>query len=108
VTVGDVPLDERLRPLLLATREAIVNAAKHSGAPKIDVYAEAGGSSAEVFVRDRGAGFDPSGVPMDRLGVRGSILDRMTRHGGTAGVRSAPGEGTEVRLRMTVDEAART
>ena len=36
----------------------------------------------------------------DRHGVRSSIVDRMGRHGGTADVRSAPGEGTEVRLHM--------
>ena len=38
----------------------------------------------------------------DRHGVRNSIVDRMDRHGGTATVRSAVGEGTEVRLRTTV------
>jgi signal transduction histidine kinase len=39
-------------------------------------------------------------VPADRLGVRNSIIDRMQRHGGTADIRTAPGEGTEVRLSM--------
>jgi signal transduction histidine kinase len=39
-------------------------------------------------------------VPEDRYGVRRSILDRMERHGGTAEVRSAPGEGTEIRLHL--------
>jgi signal transduction histidine kinase len=34
------------------------------------------------------------------MGVKGSILDRMERHGGKAGVRSSPGEGTEVRLEI--------
>lgn len=100
VTVGDAPLTEAARPVVLASREAMVNAAKHSGAAKVDVYAEAGDTLAEVFVRDRGSGFDPGDVPEDRLGVRRSIVDRMERHGGTAVVRSAPGEGTEVRLSM--------
>ena len=53
-----------------------------------------------MFVRDRGAGFDLDGVAADRHGVRNSIVDRMARHGGSADVRSAPGEGTEVRLHM--------
>ena len=39
--------------------------------------------------------------PTDRYGVRNSIVDRMQRHGGSAEVRSAPGEGTEVRLHLT-------
>ena len=45
-------------------------------------------------------GFDLDAVPTDRHGVRSSIIDRMQRHGGSAEVRSAPGEGTEVRLHL--------
>jgi signal transduction histidine kinase/phage shock protein PspC (stress-responsive transcriptional regulator) len=100
VTVGDAPVTERLRPLVLAAREAMVNAAKHSGADKVDVFAESADRRTEVFVRDRGRGFDQETVADDRLGVRNSIIDRMQRHGGTAVIRSAPGEGTEVRLGM--------
>ena len=51
-----------------------------------------------VFVRDRGAGFDIDDVEESRHGVRGSIIGRMKRHGGRAEIRSAPGDGTEVRL----------
>ncbi|QNN51499.1 ATP-binding protein [Nocardioides mesophilus] len=100
VTVGDTALTERLRPLVLAARESMVNAAKHSGADQVDVYAEHAAGRSEVFVRDRGVGFDQEAVPADRLGVRHSILDRMQRHGGTAQVRTRPGEGTEIRLGM--------
>ena len=53
-----------------------------------------------VFVRDRGVGFDADAVPEDRMGVRNSIVDRMARHGGTAEIRTGPGEGTEIRLRL--------
>ena len=101
VTVGDVPVDEARRPLVLAAREAMVNAAKHSGADKVDVFAECDESRLEVFVRDRGRGFDQDAVAQDRMGVRNSIVDRMARHGGTAVIRTSPGEGTEVRLSMT-------
>ena len=57
-------------------------------------------SGVEVFVRDRGTGFDPDRVAEDRQGVRSSIIGRMERHGGSASVRSTPGEGTEVRLSL--------
>jgi signal transduction histidine kinase len=106
VTVGDAPVTEQLRPLVAAAREAVVNAAKHSGAGRVDVYVEVAGRQVELFVRDRGQGFDEAAVPADRLGIRNSIVDRMERHGGSATVRSAPGEGTEVRLRMTTEQEA--
>ncbi|TGN64474.1 ATP-binding protein [Nocardioides eburneiflavus] len=100
VTVGDCDLDEALRPVVLAAREAVVNVAKHAGTQRADVYAETSPGAVDVFVRDRGAGFDLGAVASDRHGVRSSIVDRMERHGGRADVRSAPGEGTEVRLHM--------
>jgi signal transduction histidine kinase/phage shock protein PspC (stress-responsive transcriptional regulator) len=100
VCVGDCPFTEPLRAVVNATREALVNAAKHAGTGKVDVYVEVSPSAVEVFVRDRGVGFDPTEVPEDRMGVRGSIVDRMQRHGGSSEIRSTPGEGTEVRLRL--------
>jgi signal transduction histidine kinase len=98
VVVGDRPVDDALRAAVRAAREAMVNAARHSGADVVDVYAECGEEAVEVFVRDRGTGFDPGAVPADRMGLSGSVVGRMARHGGSARVRSAPGEGTEVAL----------
>ncbi|WP_242686313.1 PspC domain-containing protein [Aeromicrobium sp. IC_218] len=98
ITVGDAPADADVAALVRAAREAMVNAAKHAQVDRVDVYLEVTGKAAEVFVRDRGVGFDPEAVAADRMGLRGSIRGRMERHGGTADVRSAPGEGTEVRL----------
>jgi signal transduction histidine kinase len=100
VTVGDGPMDEARAALVAAAREAMVNAAKHAGTGRVDVYAEVDAAGASVFVRDRGAGFDPAAVPADRAGIRNSIVGRMARHGGRAEVRSAPGAGTEVELRL--------
>ncbi len=97
VTVGDAVVDDRLAALVAATREAVVNAAKHAGAPAT-VYAEVESDQVEVNVRDRGCGFEVDAVDPDRHGVRQSIMARMSSVGGSAAVRSAPGEGTEVRL----------
>jgi signal transduction histidine kinase len=66
----------------------------------VSLYAEVESDELSVFVRDRGAGFDLSGVAETRHGVRGSIIGRMRRHGGKAEIRSAPGDGTEVRLTL--------
>jgi signal transduction histidine kinase len=108
VTVGDCDLDDSLGPVVAAAREATVNAAKHAHTAVVDLYSEVGGSAVEVFVRDRGTGFDPEAIPADRRGVRHSIVDRMTRHGGTAQIRSTPGAGTEVRLRMPLQARQET
>jgi len=106
VSVGDRPLDAAAGALVAATREALTNAAKFAGdSGPIAVYAEMGPEEAQVFVRDRGAGFDPERVAPDRRGLRESIISRMERHGGTATIRSTPGAGTEIEL--AIGEAQR-
>jgi signal transduction histidine kinase len=98
VLVGDVPLDDAGRALVAAGREAALNAARHAGVDAVDVYLEVEPDRVSLFVRDRGRGFDPAAVPPDRRGVADSISARVRRHGGTAEVRSAPGEGAEIEL----------
>jgi signal transduction histidine kinase len=100
VIVGDCALDPPLEALVLAAREAMTNASKFAGVERVDLYAEVGSGRVEVFVRDRGVGFDPAAIPPDRRGVRDSIVGRMERYGGHATVRSAPGDGTEIELSM--------
>jgi signal transduction histidine kinase len=100
VTVGDCDLDDDLSALLAAAREATVNAAKWSGADVVSLFAEVEPGEVSLFVRDRGRGFDPDAVPEDRKGLAESIHGRMTRRGGSASVRSTPGQGTEVSLTM--------
>ena len=102
VVVGDIAMDPHLAALVAAAREAMINAAKHSGASEISVYAEIEDGTASVFVRDRGAGFDVGEIPSDRRGLVESIRGRMERHGGKAVVRSTAGEGTEVELQMPI------
>jgi signal transduction histidine kinase len=100
VIVGDAPSDPDTAALVAAVREALVNAARHAKVPGVSLYAEMEEDEISAFVRDRGAGFDLSTVDGDRQGVKGSIIGRMDRHGGTADIRTAPGEGTEVALRL--------
>jgi signal transduction histidine kinase/phage shock protein PspC (stress-responsive transcriptional regulator) len=98
VVVGDRDLDAAHEAVVAAAREAMTNAAKFGAGSPVDVYAESGDSRTQVFVRDRGPGFDTDAVPADRRGVRESIVGRMKRHGGHARVTSAPGAGTEVEI----------
>jgi signal transduction histidine kinase len=101
VTVGSCPLDDATRAVLGAAREALVNAAKHAGVAKVSLFAEVTGELLLVAVRDRGRGFDQAAAAApDRHGIAGSIVGRVGRHGGTATIRTAPGSGTEVELRL--------
>lgn len=107
VVVKDIPMTNRVEPLIRAAAEAMLNAARHSEAPRISVFAEVIDGQVEMFVSDTGKGFDIATIPDDRHGVRQSLLGRMERHGGTAEITTEPGEGTEVRLVMPLDEEMR-
>ncbi|MDQ1624096.1 MAG: hypothetical protein QOH19_2514 [Actinomycetota bacterium] len=104
VSVGDCAMTERHEALVQAAREAMLNAARH-GRGSVSVYLEVTDGAAEVFVKDRGPGFDPESVPADRLGVRESIIGRMRRHGGAATISTRP-DGTEVRLLLPLPAPA--
>ncbi|MGH2555251.1 MAG: ATP-binding protein [Actinomycetota bacterium] len=102
VVVGDRPMDPSLRALVEAAGEAMHNAAKHSGAIVVSVYLEVEDDVVRVYVRDEGKGFHPPSVPAHRRGIAESIRGRMERYGGVAVVESLVGEGTEVRLEMSL------
>lgn len=105
VSTGDRPFDEGGQACAQATREALLNAVRH-GAPPVSVYVEVGPRMVEVFVRDRGEGFDVESIAQDRLGVRESIVGRMNRHGGRARIRRLE-EGTEVSIHLPVEPEER-
>jgi signal transduction histidine kinase len=102
VVVGDALLDDALAAAVAASREALVNAAKHAGVTSVSLYAEVEAEAASIFVKDRGVGFDLDAVADDRQGVRGSIIGRVERHGGKVNIRSRPGSGTEVEIHMPI------
>jgi signal transduction histidine kinase len=101
VVVGDSSLpSDKQAALVGAATEAMMNAAEHSGADRVSVFAEESDGTVEVFVTDQGKGFDVDGVDDDRRGLAESIRGRMSRHGGNAEVDSEIGVGTEVHLTM--------
>jgi signal transduction histidine kinase/phage shock protein PspC (stress-responsive transcriptional regulator) len=102
VAVGDRRLDGRLKALVDAAGEAMNNAARHSGAGVVSVYMEVEGDLVRLYVRDEGRGFNAVSVPRDRRGIAESIRGRMERNGGVAVIESAVGEGTEVRLEISL------
>jgi signal transduction histidine kinase len=83
-----------------AVGEALTNAGKHGGATHVVVYAEPlDGDGLFVSVRDDGHGFDPA-TTTEGVGLRRSVRGRIAELGGDVDVVTAPGRGTEVRLRV--------
>lgn len=98
----DAEMTPALSAMVDAAREAMMNAARHSGAPSIDLYAEVTSTGAQVNIRDRGAGFDASSIGTG--GMADSIVRRMEDVGGSANIKSAPGSGTDVSLYLPTHE----
>lgn len=98
--MGDAPLGESLQAMVEAAKEAVANAARHSGAKQVSVYMEVEGAMVNIFVRDDGRGFELSSVAADRRGISESIHGRMERSGGSAVIVTEAGAGTEVQLTM--------
>jgi signal transduction histidine kinase len=100
VTVGEPTSDGQVHDACSAAGEAIVNAAKFAGVERISVYAELGSSEFQVYVRDRGCGFDPAEVDASRRGIAESVVARTERAGGSVVINSELGVGTEVSIRV--------
>ena len=104
VTVGDHPIDATTKALVGAASEAMVNAAKHSGADRVSLFFESDDEQMAVYVTDQGKGFDPTTVGDDRKGLTQSVRARVENAGGKVKIDSEPGEGTEVVLTMPVEK----
>ena len=93
----DAPMTPPVAAAVDATREALANAARHSGAPVINLYSEVKNGRIHIYIRDRGIGFDPESIEEGR-GLRHSLRSRMEAVGGSVSIESTPGEGTEVEI----------
>jgi two-component system sensor histidine kinase UhpB len=80
-------------------QEALNNIGRHAGATAVEMELSVNGHGAELRVRDDGAGFDPGEAGSDGLGLKG-MAERARLVGGELDVRSAPGGGTTVTLRV--------
>lgn len=87
------------RALVLAAMQAVANAVQHADAQGLSVDLRGRGEPGGVTlrVRDSGHGFDVDRIPDDRLGIRGSILARVTAVGGRTEIESTS-SGTTVTM----------
>lgn len=92
--------------MVLAATQAMQNSIQHAGPEPIErsvVVRSTDDTGVTIAVEDDGEGFDPAGVEPGRLGVRVSIIERMTSIGGRAVIESAIGRGTSVQLTWAPD-----
>jgi len=95
---SDAEMSVQLRTVVDAAREAMLNAAAHSGSSSIELFSDTSDDSVIVYVRDRGIGFD-----LDRLSPHrgiGRCVERITATGGKLSIRTTVGEGTECKIEV--------
>jgi nitrate/nitrite-specific signal transduction histidine kinase len=98
--MSTVPFDlPYRRSLLLAVKEAINNAAKHSRATEVLLQINRQGHGLIVAVQDNGRGFAPAASPSERNGLE-NMRERMREVGGTCLIASQPGQGCRVEFRI--------
>jgi signal transduction histidine kinase len=79
--------------------EALTNAAKHARASKVEVHARALDGVLELTIDDDGVG---GADPSRGSGLTG-LADRVEALGGTIWITSPPGEGTSLRVELSLD-----
>ncbi|HWY30129.1 MAG TPA: ATP-binding protein [Candidatus Acidoferrum sp.] len=94
------------RNLLLAVKEALNNAAKHSHATELTLRIHGQGHGLLVVVEDNGRGFDPALAKPHRNGLT-NMTHRMNELGGNCQITSQPGNGCHVELFMPLTNSRR-
>ncbi len=95
-----LPLDVPVEELLFRIgQEAVTNAVKHSASDSVSVTVTEGPGQVILEVRDEGVGFDPDREYSGHLGLD-LLRSRAAEVGGRATIRSRPGEGTSVLVRV--------
>src|SRR5262245_31575912 len=104
-TLADLPADVQV-VIYRVAQEALVNAARHSGANRIEVNLERQGDAVVLLVTDNGRGFTFADESKG-LGLSG-MRERALLVGGALEIDSRPGKGTTVKLRVPMVEQDET
>jgi ligand-binding sensor domain-containing protein/signal transduction histidine kinase len=96
----DFPVNaEQRHTIFLVTKEALANAAKHSGATEVWLRVRFENPLLTLIVEDNGHGFDPTTLKPGRNGMH-NIEARMQHLGGRGVVRSGNAPGTQVEMQL--------
>lgn len=93
----DAEVTATLQAAIDAAREALANAAKHSGSPSISLFSEFVNGQAMIHVRDSGSGFED---PEKKAQVLSRLTDRVQKVGGLIEIDSDASHGTEVTIKV--------
>ena len=92
-----IPLDlPQRRNLLLAVKEAIRNAARHSGADEIMLKLLVADNCLQVVIQDNGAGFNADNLQAPERNGMTNMKQRLADIGGTFTVASSCGQGCRI------------
>ena len=91
---------ERVDALTSALSQCLTNVHLHSGQNAVEVVVLAAGANLAVTIIDGGTGFDVESVPVDRMGLKLSVKDRIEQCGGSVRLWSSEGQGTAVMLQL--------
>ncbi len=83
------------RSLLMAIKETLNNAVKHSAATELRLQIQWQGPWLVVVVQDNGRGFDPAVLKSERNGMT-NMAERMKELGGSCRITSQPGKGCRI------------
>jgi signal transduction histidine kinase len=106
MSVADFTLPLR-RSLLMAIKETLNNAVKHSAATELRLKIHWHGERLVVVVQDNGQGFDPARVKSGRNGMD-NMAERLTELGGSCRVTSQPGQGCRVEFNIPLKHPRRS
>ncbi len=100
IAEGEFPLEERHAiALFRIVQESLTNVTRYANADKVVIDLNKDASDYVLKVRDNGVGFDTGNVKPDSFGLVG-IRERALMLGGSIAISSAPGDGTEIAVRI--------
>jgi signal transduction histidine kinase len=93
--------DETETHLFRISQEALTNVARHSGAKHVGIALQPEAGGVRLTIEDDGRGLPPDGAGRNGLGLIG-IRARARSAGGSADIRSTPGHGVVIEVRVPI------